>query len=297
MLWIHTHERPEDVQRISALDKGSLVHHVLERFIGEQVAVPRGDRIRPHQRWSPAHHARLDEIVDDVFTDYEKRGLTGRRLLWQLDQSTIRRDLHTFLDADDRYRAEQRAVPEHAELAFGRDGGTPVAIRLGPDRDLTFKGSADRIDLTEDGALVVLDYKTGRDDDYTGLVGDPVVNGTRLQLPIYALAAQARFGPMPARAAYWFLNERSGFAQIGYQVDDTRLARFHDVLEVIVDGIEGGSFPARPGDEDTRYHSFKNCGYCDFDAICPPDRDRAWERVRDAPQVARYVRLSEGDDE
>jgi ATP-dependent helicase/nuclease subunit B len=295
VLWIDVAERPEDVQRISPIDKGNLVHRVLERFIDEHVERPRPERIRPHQPWSPADHARLDQIADEAFADYEQLGLTGRVLLWELDRDTIRRDLHTFLHYDDRYRARMGVVPERAELRFGLGDETPVEVRLRDQRQLRFKGSADRVDLTDDGSAVVLDYKTGRHDGFRLVEGaDPTVRGTKLQLPIYGLAARSRFGPVDVQADYWFLTERSQFAQIGYPLDDERVERFHDVVEVIVDGIESGQFPANPGDEDLYRDSYKNCHHCEFDSVCPRDRGREWERVRGTEELGRYVALAEG---
>ncbi len=72
------------------------------------------------------------------------------------------------------------------------------------------------------------------------------------------------------------------------------LAIVHDTLEVMVDGIENGIFPGRPGKADR--DSFENCRYCDFDAVCPRQRDREWDRVRSAPELGAYVALSEGEE-
>jgi hypothetical protein len=289
-------ERPEEIQRISPRERGSAVHEVLERFIGDQTALDRTERIRPDQPWRESDIERLDELAGAVFADYERRGLTGRPLLWQLDRSAIRRDLHRFLVADDTRRAATGSVPEAAELHFGPADGVPVTIGLRDGRDVTFKGMADRIDRADSGASFVLDYKTGSDRDFRGLDDDPVVRGTHLQLPVYALAAKARYGDVPVAAEYWFLSERAGYRRRGYTLDEAVLDRFADAVEVIVEGIESGGFPARPGDEDVYRHTFANCSYCDFDPICPTDRERAWLRVRDAPELADYVELSEGPD-
>ncbi len=281
------------------MDRGNVVHAVLERFIDEQVARPRDQRIQPGQRWSAADRQRLDQITEAVFEEFEQRGLTGRDLLWELDRVSIRRDLHAFLDADDRYRAETDMVPERAELHFGPDDATPVEVRLPGGRQLQFKGSADRVDASDGGSLVVLDYKTGSKDAFRDIErgDDPTVGGTKLQLPIYGLAARNRVGGESVEAAYWFVSQRGNFERISYPLDSPGLDRFEHVVEVITDGIEAGAFPGRPGEETTRFgHSFDNCKYCDFDAICPTDRDRAWSRVRGAPQLAPYVALAEGDD-
>jgi RecB family exonuclease len=296
VLRVSVTERPETIQRISARERGSLVHEILERFLAHETDLERDQRVRPDQPWSAAHMAVLAEIADEVFDEYEQKGLTGRALLWDLDRAAIRRDLQRFLTEDDRRREARRCIPEAAELSFGPADGTPVTIALHDGRTLGFKGFADRIDLTEDGGAVVVDYKTGRDEDYRALEDDPVVRGTMLQLPIYGLAARARYGPVPVHSSYWFLNERAGFKELGYDLDAERLDRFVDALEVIVGGIESGAFPGRPGAEDTYRSKFANCRRCDFDPICPNDRERAWQRAKDAPVLAGYVKLSEGRD-
>jgi RecB family exonuclease len=290
-------ERPEEIQRISPRDKGSLVHEILERFLSRETALDRRDRVRPEQRWSDEHAAALEAIADEVFEEYEQKGLTGRALLWDLDRAAIRRDLRRFLLADDRRRAERRCVPEAAEVAFGNGEGTPVTVRVREGRTLTFKGLIDRVDLTDDGAAVVIDYKTGGDRDFQDLDVDPVRRGTKLQLPIYGLAARARYGDVDVRSSYWFLSERAGYRERGYPLDEPRLERFGDALDVIVEGIEAGVFPARPGGEQPFRSTFANCTYCDFDALCPNDRERAWQRVKLAPMLARYVELSEPPDD
>jgi ATP-dependent helicase/nuclease subunit B len=299
VLRVDVPQRPEEVQRISRLDWGNLVHRVLERFIDDQVSRPRPERIQPDQRWSADDRQRLDRITGEVCAEFEQRGLTGRALLWDLDRVAIRRDLHAFLDADDHYRATYRVVPERAELHFGSDDATPVTVELRGERRLRFKGSADRVDLGDDGSIVVLDYKTGSDRGYRDIeAGDPTVRGTKLQLPIYGLAAASRFGDGPVASAYWFVSQRGNFDRVSYPLDPQGRARFEEVLGVMVDGIESGSFPPHPGDESTRIGTtFTNCTYCDFDAICPTDRDREWERVRHAPEVAAYAEMADGPDD
>jgi len=118
-----------------------------------------------------------------------------------------------------------------------------------------------------------------------------VVRGTKLQLPLYALAAQGRLGEAPTYAAYWFVSEKGKFEQKGYTVDRTVLDRCADVVATLVDGIEGGRFPARPGPGES------NCTYCEFTSLCPEtgEKQRAWEGVRHDPGLSAYVALVEGD--
>jgi ATP-dependent helicase/nuclease subunit B len=272
-------EKPEEILRISALDKGSLIHEVLERYV---LGLLDG-RARSVDD--------LLAVADDVATEYEGRGLTGKPLWWRYDRNVLRRDLERFFDEDD-------ATPLAAELAFGMDGDPPVTVQVG-GRTIAFRGMADRIDDDGAGGLVVTDYKTGSAGPYKGLDldgADRVDRGRRLQLPIYGLAVRDRYGPTrPVHARYWFVTGKGGFADIGYDLDDDAMARFTDVVGTIADGITAGCFPGRPGDADPR-SGWVNCRWCDYNSICPRDRGRQWERKRHAPELADYVELAEAEE-
>jgi len=142
---------------------------------------------------------------------------------------------------------------------------------------------------------VVVDYKTGSRYGMDDLKVDPVARGTKLQLVVYGLAARRRHGEVPVQSLYWFVSDRGGFEQVGYPLDPELMTRFGEALEVVADGIDSGAFPAHPG----RYANgeYANCRFCDFKAVCPGDRGRAWVRIRNAPALARYVALAEADGE
>jgi len=150
--------------------------------------------------------------------------------------------------------------------------------------------------------LVVLDYKTGKaSSTYDELrpprggstPADIVCRGRHLQLAIYALAARTVFGDLPVSAFFWFVDQTGDKAFVGGDIDEYAEQRLRDVLGVIVEGIEDGRFPARPGDDDY-FSGFTNCGFCDFDRVCPSRRAEQWEAVRVAPSLARYRELAEG---
>ena len=62
------------------------------------------------------------------------------------------------------------------------------------------------------GAALVLDYKTGGMTEYSNMSKDPVRRGTRLQLPVYGLAARQLLGDwVDVRAAYWFVSAKGNF--------------------------------------------------------------------------------------
>ncbi|HEX6568248.1 MAG TPA: PD-(D/E)XK nuclease family protein, partial [Acidimicrobiales bacterium] len=194
---------------------------------------------------------------------------------------------------DDAKRRTERTRPLAAEHHFGFGGADPVEMALDDGRHLRFRGSADRIDTTADGGLVVLDYKTGKVDEFRPLGPDnPDERGTKLQLVVYAQAARAFVGrpDAPVRSEYWFVSERGGFVRKGYPVDDGVLARVTTTLGTIVAGIEQGVFPARPVES---YGPFVPCPYCDPDGMGVADLRREWERKRDDPAVAPYAQLAE----
>ena len=129
-------------------------------------------------------------------------------------------------------------------------------------------GKADRVDVAEDGTIHVVDYKTGRPDDYQQLSErSPDLGGTKLQLPVYGQAARAREGrpDAPVTADYWFATTKGGFARIGYQVTPEVLERVGVTLTTIVDGIDQGVFPAYPRASSTL--PWVDCAYCDPDGL------------------------------
>ncbi|HEX3839457.1 MAG TPA: PD-(D/E)XK nuclease family protein [Acidimicrobiales bacterium] len=288
VLRVEERDSPEDVITIDPSHRGLMIHEILERFIGSQLALPRDQRIRPGQPWSVDDHARMEEIAQQVFQTFEDRGLVGRQLLWDLARTTIQRELHRFLKLDDRYRAEGGWIPERVELEFGPSHGQPVGLGLPDGRTVSFKGYVDRVDRTANGSLSVTDYKTGYARDVDGLADDRVLSGRRLQLPLYGLAAQSRIGDGPVQVGYWFVSEKGKFTRVTYQLDEEVLGRVGEVVTVLVDGIDAGQFPARPGKNDS------NCTYCSFQAMCPGSRQAGWDRVRSAPGLEDYVALTEG---
>jgi ATP-dependent helicase/nuclease subunit B len=288
VLRIEVRDRPEAILTIEPSTKGTMVHAILEQFIGEQLRLPRSERIAPTTPWSPSDHQRLDAIAERVFSEFEDQGLTGRPLMWGLDRATIVRELHRFLTKDDDYRSAEGLVPERVELQFGPGHGEPVTLELPGGRSITFKGYADRVDVGPDGSASVIDYKTGGVWGFEESESDPLVRGRKLQLPVYGLAARSRLGDVPVRVAYWFVSEKGNFKQICYDLDPAALQRFSDVVTVLVDGVEAGLFPARPGEKN------KNCTFCDFTSMCPGDREVSWAKVRDAAELSSYVNLTEG---
>ena len=289
VLHVRPVERPETIFRLSPLDRGSLVHDVLDAFLAERAA-----EHDPNVPWSLDERARLRSIALDECATVEARGVTGRRLLWERDRRLIFAELDAFLDADEHYRADTGARTRATELAFGLPGASLDALTFAliDGRTLRLRGKADRVDELPLGALLVIDYKTGSPYPYKALGAENPVNaGQNLQLPVYAYAARAAFGTSatPVEARYWFVG-RGENAQIGYVVDAAVDEAFEVALRTIVDGIETGVFVAVPAEPGPR--PFVPCDACDPDGLGTADRRREFDRKYAAPELEVYRALA-----
>lgn len=280
-------ENPEEFVEISPLDRGNLIHEILERWLAGELAA--GSVPAPNDPWSEPARARLRATAAECCADYEFRGVTGHPLLWSRERTRLLSDLDAFLDHDDRDRREQGLTPDAAELAFG---GEATTIDLGDGRRLRLRGRIDRVDVAPGGALRIVDYKTGSAQPYRGIPDDPLQDGEKLQLALYAAALRALQGDpdLPVEAVYSFVTRKGGHQQIGYEVGADVVERLREVLRAIVDGMAAGLFPQRP---PTGWTPWIACHYCDPDGLGTVDLERAWARIRTAPELADYVALVE----
>ncbi len=270
---------PEEIWQMEPTERGTLMHAILEEYLLERLA------------GAPRSRRRLLAIAQTQFAAAEAGGLVGKLLLWRMDKAALERDLERF-DVE-----EGDLEPLAAELAFGTgaEGADPaVTVTLEDGLQVRFKGKADRVDRSRSGELVVSDYKTGKQSALRGLKRDPVAGGRLLQLPIYAMAAQARFGGETVQARYWLLSDKRVAPCYNLTITPEVQARFVDVLGLIARGVEAGAFPGAPT-ESQGDRQFDACRVCDFDVVCPVDRDRQWERKRDTAAIAPVRALMDSE--
>ena len=287
VLRILPRDLPEELWQMHPREKGSVVHAILEDYVSERL------------NGAPASIDRLLAIAEEHLEKAASRGVGGIPLMWRLDRFAMRRDLRRFF-------REDVLDPVAAELSFGYGDGSdagatghdpasggaasggaaaPLEVALADGSVIEFRGKADRVDRASDGTLVVSDYKTGRQDDLRKLLRDPVANGTRLQLPLYALAAARRFGAGDRiRARYWLLSTERSSPSYDLPLTEAVLDRFREIVGRILAATTEGVFPAVPG--KPRAESFENCSSCPYDSICPPDRDVRWALERQSPGAA-----------
>jgi len=294
VLRIAERDESRDELQITPVDKGSLIHDILEQFFKQSPAQP-----SPGERWSNHERQRLSSIATQHFDAARAQGLIGRDLLWRRDQRRIANDLQTLLDEDDRHRAAHQAREIASELVFGElpDSKASVDLRLADGSVIRLRGMIDRVDRSlTDGRLMVIDYKTGSEyPKGEELEQDAIIGGQYLQLPIYAHAARQVYEldeEEIVRSAYWYITERGDFTYNAVEWNAENTKRFQWAINLIIENIRAGRFPANPGDAHHRSRG-QHCMFCSFDAICPVDRRRHWQNIQAAPQLADYLALSE----
>ena len=288
VLGLRSLDSPEDIVSISALDRGSLVHRILERVINEEIRMGR------------ARDADLNEQIrlirqfaEEEFERAEDQGITGKTLLWDIVKQDIMRDLLAFSDLDIEWRIENEFSPMWAEKSFGfsnNDSLNPLKILLGNGLEISFRGMIDRVDISDDKkTVVVTDYKTGSPYSYRNMREDPLDSGRKLQLPIYAMAVRDAIpGIERAEGEYWFVSTNANFER--KFVDFTEIEdRFIEVIEQVSTGIQSGLFPPNPGPSGP--NGPENCSFCDFNRICPTNRSYLWERKNGDERLVAYNSL------
>lgn len=311
-------EAPEEIEEIAPTERGRLVHAILDDFHTQHLG-HRG-------AWSSNDRAALRATAEQHFVDYEEAGLTGRPILWQIEKGRILRSLDKVLEADEAFRAGLGVSTSQSEVGFGLpDQGKTFSVHVPGVSDVAFLGRIDRLDSSSDGKLsVVVDYKTGNASraeralckvnansdgaeaefaeigaaTESGLEADPVDGGRSLQLPAYGLAARELAGSDRAIAFYWHIDRTFGTSTCyGYPCDEGVDDRFGDVVGSIVTGIDGGVFPMNPGEPSYFSERGVNCGWCEFDVICPADRQRIYELKHRAPEYSVYAELEPVDED
>ncbi len=297
VLGIAAPEQPEETATISALERGSLVHSILERFV--RAAQEQGTVPAPHLPWTEEQAKMLMTIAEEEFQNAEQLGVTGKPFLWEISRSKILSDLERFLEEDNKLRRNHNVSPHLAESSFGssslrHDNAPALSPVEWPGADtgtLRFRGVIDRVDVSELGdEALVLDYKTGGFSGYEKMDADPVKGGSRLQLPVYGLAARQLLGDqVEVKVAYWFVSSKGNFRTRPVKPAplDEMLEPFTDAVKTITGGIRKGLFPANPGNDGKG----GNCKYCDFKDLCPTRRVQHWRKKRSDARLADYAAM------
>ncbi len=265
VLGVEPMDEPEEALLLSPLEKGSLYHEVLERFMRKA----REDGLFP---LTAEARDTLFEVAERVARSgkWSLSGVIGARelalrnlltglSLWLAEETLEDPEYEpTYFEArfggrsrpgDDETLSSEEGVP------FEADGGVRV----------TFSGKIDRIDLSgDDTGARVIDYKTGA--ARTG--GRKVLDGgRRLQLPVYMMAASRLLEKthpeaLVDSAQYLYVGGSGGPGRMKLTREQLEgaMGDLATVVALVVRGIASGMFFSPPGDP--------GCSYCDYADAC-----------------------------
>jgi putative RecB family exonuclease len=215
--------------------RGTVVHAVLERLFD----------LEPVERTLPAAAAllrpewdRLLEEEPDLATLFADDTGGAAVTEWLTSAEAL---LATYFDLEDptRLRPAERELTVECEL--------PSGLRL--------RGIVDRLDVAPDGALRVVDYKTGRSP------GESFEARALFQMKFYALVLWRTRGVIPRVLQLIYLGNRE---VLRYAPDEADLRATERKLEALWTAITQAE---RTG--DFRPSPSRLCDWCSFHALCP----------------------------
>lgn len=284
MMGIEALVEPEKQTTIHPLDRGTLVHSILWRFFTD-LRKEKGSSFH----LEPKDLERLFKIAAKEFVEFERRGVTGYPMLWEVEKRSILDDLVNFFNEE---LNETEFIPTYFEIRYGMkpldfqeseiSTEEPVPLTLG-GKTIRLKGRIDRIDLTRDGQRArVTDYKTGK----VSAKANDFQGGRTLQLPLYLYAARQLLGRLHKgieieSAEYYFLKSGKPVPFAGSELQ-AKEATLQQILETIARCIEDGVFIAVPNDQ---------CRYCELKTICGTWTETLFKRKAKDPRVIGYLTI------
>jgi len=191
-----------------AMARGKLIHEVLEKLHSDTPAMPDRNTIA-------AWLEKTEELVESLAPEH---GLGGDSADHRLLRTSSRLDIRRFLEHEVKWRQPEEDLdpypyqPAFTEVGFGgssEDG----ALEFDGWR---LTGYIDRIDVF-DGEAVIFDYKSGG----SGVLAlKDLIEGGKLQLQLYMLAARRSLGLSPVGSFYLPVCPGSGRPRgIGYGLE------------------------------------------------------------------------------
>jgi len=185
---LHLEPRALPQEGFDRLILGSIYHLVLEKVY----------RLSPSDPLSA-----LPEVARTVFEAAPKEYGFRPTPLWEQQQQEFLRVLEKTVVALEEAREEYE--PYAQEPPFGLHGKPPLTLPQ-PASGIQIRGYIDRVDRAPDGSLRVIDYKAGS----SRISARELEEGTRLQLPLYALAVQDALGlGSVSDGFYWHIGSAS----------------------------------------------------------------------------------------
>ena len=254
VLGLQPRRDPEDM--LDSARRGQLYHAILARA---------GERWRAAQlALTPENEMAVLEVLDraaqEVLDTAPERFGFAPSAFWNWERAEMCRRLRAALRGfirDDPAGSWAAFMPAGVEQRFGGRGSNPPLRIETPGGAVLIQGRVDRVDQRSDGALAVVDYKSGG-----ARAARDALEGRDLQLPIYILAVERVLaaGQPVAQAAFFHVGSgrRSGELK-GEQLRQALAVAQERIAETLA-AVHRADFRVRPRD---------TCpDYCEFEAIC-----------------------------
>lgn len=214
--------------------RGTVVHKVLEDLF--DLPAPERTQARAETMVEPAWRSVLaaEPDVAGLFPDEDDAALAG----WL---TSCRRAVRSYFALED----PQRLEPAERELY--------VESLL--DSRLLLRGFVDRVDVAADGAIRIVDYKTGRSP------GEAFEGKALFQLRFYALVLWRMRGVVPRMLQLVYLGNGE---ILRYEPDEQDLLATEHKVEAIWRAIREAEATG-----DWRPRRSRLCAWCAHQAICP----------------------------
>ena len=310
---ISLHDRyvPEESDSLPPVSEGTIIHKILEIYVDRRLHGDIGGR----DLMMGIASQYLDEVPTDTFV--------GHPFLWGRTRKRILEELDRFVDEETKFEKSYSVSPVAAEALFGMPSAESLNnypschYQLLDGRVVDLRGKIDRLDCSADGRRIfVTDYKTGKQDSLSRLCKDPVDRGRHLQMFVYGHVAKDVLAAVrgsggngetlqdeqtpQVSAQYWLISRSRAASKYIMDLGDQAIERFDWALERLLTSIGEGKFPAIPGTKRSfdANNSFDNCNSCAVRRLCPPSRDRIWERKKEelTAEGATLMELLEGGD-
>ncbi len=271
-------ERPDQVEEMKPLDRGTLIHEILQKvfeFAFNEGLFP----LKPNEFGRIL--VALEVIANQAFQRAEQELPLGHHLLWKTQRDYLLADLRALLkqelDLQDDY------IPSEFEVGFD-----DVKLSTG-EITLAMRGRIDRIDTTKDGKRArIIDYKTGK----VPTRGDTFEGGRSLQLPLYVQILSSLRPSIDLSDWEGILlstSYGSGFRRTQFTGNDLVLHRetlFH-ILNTISNAMQSSLFPPLPGKQEA------DCQSCDFRLVCGKSIHHLSERKQGDERTLNLIELGE----
>lgn len=189
----------------------------------------------------------LEDSAASVFADAPRKQGFRPSPLWAVEQAQFIEVLHKTIEA--LFEISQGWTPIRFEAKFGIHDAPALELDVGGEA-VRLRGMVDRVDQRTDGLIRVIDYKTGG----SHLSKNDLISGRRLQLPIYALAAQEALGlGTVVEGFYWQIRDAkpsslklSTFKTDALKGPQGAYTVAMDHIQYNLNGIRSGQFPPVP---------------------------------------------------